>query len=449
MKHRTPDRSACFFPHERTIRNPHKGFCTFQRSRFDALNSAQWVPRVWEHIIPEPEKLGRDTSGNFPDTTIAYFRIPWAFLEPEEGRYDFSYLDRMIARSAALGQHTMLRFPPHINLPDDHDLPLWFQRKLGLPPREEGDKASPRDERFFEDYSRFVRAVGAHINKDPRIEGVDISVTDGWGEDAGIDMLPRAWWSRVIDAYTESMTTFPLVKQFNHTESVFYANEKRPVGLRLDCLGNMIIDDPAAHTHMFWHYPDAFAEMPRVWERAPIHFEVCWSMTHWYDKGWDIDYTIEQSLKWHITSFNAKSSPVPEPWREKTEAWIRHMGYRFAIRRADYPSYLETGDTASVTLWVENRGVAPIYHKHPFRLRLVGEGGVYLFDTDVDITAWLPGDSMPTVSFRIGEEIPAGTYYPEVGICDGDTIVHFATEAPESEDGFLRIGGPIRVAKGK
>ena len=36
--------------------------------------------------------------------------------------------------------------------------------------------------------------------------------------------------------------------------------------------------------------------------------EVCWVMQHWLDKGWDVNYIIDQSLKWHISSFNGKSS---------------------------------------------------------------------------------------------------------------------------------------------
>ena len=52
-----------------------------------------------------------------------------------------------------------------------------------------------------------------------------------------------------------------------------------------------------------------------AWKTKPVHFEVCWVMQHWQDKGWDADYIFDQAVKWHMSTFNTKSSPMaPEQW---------------------------------------------------------------------------------------------------------------------------------------
>ncbi len=50
-------------------------------------------------------------------------------------------------------------------------------------------------------------------------------------------------------------------------------------------------------------------------QKAPVSVRGLLGDADLKDKGWDIDYIIDQSLKWHISSFNAKSSAVPAEWK--------------------------------------------------------------------------------------------------------------------------------------
>jgi hypothetical protein len=59
-------------------------------------------------------------------------------------------------------------------------------------------------------------------------------------------------------------------------------------------------------------------------------------MQHWKDMGWDVDYIINESLKWHISSFNGKSSVVPKEWWPQVNRWLKKMGYRFVLRKFTY-----------------------------------------------------------------------------------------------------------------
>ena len=438
MKHRFPDRSAFWMPSEELFLNPHKGFTTFQRFRGDRVNENWTVETGWKmEELPEWGSLATDEHQLYPESTIAYFRIPWRIIEPEQGCYDFSYLDKVLEAAEARGQKVMLRFPPHSARSGPLELPDWFCRALNVPERKNRNKQTPIHPLYFETYGNMIRAVGAHIDGDPRLTALDMSLISAWGEGDQMDMVPEPMWKQLVDAYMQGFQKTPVSAQFNHPDSVFYANTYRPVGIRGDCLGNM-------NDHMLNHYPRFFPLMGKLWEKAPIAFEVCWVLQHWQDMGWDVDYIIEQSLKWHITSFNAKSAPVPPEWMDKMENWIKKMGYRYAVRRVDYPTEGSAGDVLHLGFWIENRGVAPIYHRYPFVLRLRGEHGTFDLPTDADITTWPPGDTLYDCALQLPLDIPKGKYLLEAGIQLGSEQVRLATDSP-CNDGFNQIGGTVTI----
>ena len=432
-------------PSNELLRNPGKGFTSFQRFRGDALNE-EMMGEKW--CVENGWRMERyeDNDGMFryygieghPDTSIAYFRIPWRTLEPVESKYDFSLLDMLLSRAEERGQRVMFRFPPHSARPDDAlELPEWIIEKLGLSPREVGDKSSPICDFFFDKYSAFIRKVGEHIDGDKRVESIDVAVVSAWGEGAQMPDLPDKYKRQMADAYLDAFKSTQLIALFNDTDFFNYISRERAVGLRADCLGDM------KWSHMTHLYPRAFAEFPDVWKKAPIAFEVCWVMRHWFEMGWDIDFTIEESLRWHITSFNEKSVYIPDEYREKVENWIKRMGYRFSARFIEHPKSAHPGDEAIINVCMENRGVAPIYRRYPLKLRLVSESDSYEFICDADITTWLPGNYLIEEEIKLPEDMKCGEYSIEIGITDGKTDVLIATDAPRN--GAFSVIGKIRV----
>ena len=418
--------------------NPHKGFTTFQRFNKDSLNQNWSVQTGWMmEQLPDRETLSYETVENYPDTTIAYFRVPWCRIEQKEDEYDLDFLDWIIETAASRGQKVMFRFPPHAARPGELDLPEWFREKLGIPEREVGDKASPDHPLFYELYAKFIRKMGEYIDGDARVTAVDMSLVGAWGEQAHIEEVAEENWKLLVDAYMQSFTKTPISAQFSYPPAVEYANSYRPVGARADCLGDM-------RWHMMVPYPKFFNDST-LWKKAPIAFEVCWVVKHWLDMGWSIDHTIEQSLKWHITSFNAKSVAIPEEWMEKCEDWIKRMGYRYSVNKVEYPSVASKGDSLEITLHIENRGVAPIYHKYPFVLRLKGEKEVYTFNTEIDLREVLPGEYTFKETLDLPLDIEKGEYLLEAGIGSDEDRVYIATDSPEN-NGYNTISGTIKIS---
>ena len=142
----------------------------------------------------------------------------------------------------------------------------------------------------------------------------------------------------------------------------------------------------------------------------------------------------------HISSINAKYSPIPWEWKEKIDGWLKKMGYRFAVRMVEYPEKASAGDEISILLWIENVGVAPLYNALPFTLRLENEKKQVVFDTEIDARKWMPGDTIENLEITLPEELPQGTYSLSYRLGGGNLpVVQFATDTSCSEDGFYYL----------
>jgi hypothetical protein len=196
---------------------------------------------------------------------------------------------------------------------------------------------------------------------------------------------------------------------------------------------------------MFDYYPEGIINfgMQDAWKKAPVSLEVCWVMQFWKDKGWDVDYIIQQSLKWHISSFNNKSSGVPAEWKPKVDEWLKKMGYRYVLRRFTYPAALRAGEKLPFTSWWENKGVAPCYREFPLALRLKDASGrSVLLPTDADIRTWLPGDAVYDDAVFVPGDLAPGQYELSIGIVDPQTRspkLKLAI-AGHDEDGWYTLG---------
>jgi hypothetical protein len=172
------------------------------------------------------------------------------------------------------------------------------------------------------------------------------------------------------------------------------------------------------------------------WIKSPLSFEICGTFLSWRDEQKynreQVKYIFDQSLKWHITSFNAKSSPVPPEWQDLVDDWLKNMGYRFVLRRFSVP----------YTTWWENKGVAPCYKDFTLAIRLKAAEKVALFVTEANVKEWLPGDIVYDNSFFIPADFPSGTCDVQAAIVDRINHEPRITLAitGKSNDGWYQIG---------
>ena len=438
---------------DEVLNNPGIGFTTFQRFNGDRLNDGlNWTegfPIVYQ---PAPASL---TNQAHPLTSIAYFRVYWRFMEPEPGAYRWDLLDKALATARERGQALMLRIAPY-GTGTNTDVPAWYRALLvgqdlekNLPVQKW--QVHPENPLYLKHFGGLVRGLAAHYDGHPDLELVDISIVGAWGEGAGSEQLTEPTRRALLDCYLDGFATTPLVLQLQDEKATQYALSKRPVGWRVDCLGDMG-GFSKTWSHMNDYYPQTLIRtgMQEAWRRAPVTMEACWVMQHWKNEGWDVDHVIDESLKWHISSFNAKSSPVPAEWKPQVNRWLKKMGYRFVLHKFTYPATIQAGGTLAFTSWWENKGVAPCYKKFALALRLKSGQQTEMLPTAADITAWLPGDSLFDSSVQVPAGLSPGEY--ELGLALLDPLskqpkVSLAIEG-RGEDGWYSMGN-VRVKDGQ
>jgi hypothetical protein len=422
--------------------NPGIGFMTFQRFNGDDLNQGKkWTEG---YPIEYQDFDGNLKNKNHPDTSLAYFRVYWRFIEPAEGQYRWDLIDKVLETAASRGQTVLLRIAPY-GTGADNDVPDWYRTMMG-PETNLADKkwrTDPEDPRYVAHFGAMVRDLGARYDGHPDLESVDLSIVGAWGEGAGSARLSQKTREALVDSYLDAFRKTHLVMLLTDEKTNQYGLSKRDVGWRVDCLGDMG-GFSRTWCHMLDYYPQAIINfgMRDAWKRAPVTLEVCWVMQHWKDQGWDVDYIIDQSLKWHISSFNGKSSAVPDDWWPQVNRWLKRMGYRYALRKFTYPARIRPGGELKLTSWWENKGVAPCYQPFQLAIRLRGSETQHVLLTDADLRAWLPGDNLFDADVPVPEEMAEGQYELEIGVLDqqGQRPVIRLAIAGRRPDGWYRMG---------
>jgi len=319
------------------------------------------------------------------------------------------------------------------------------------------------DPRYAEYFGRFIRAAGERYNGHPDIESVDMAMIGPWGEGAQAKHLKEPAARALCDAYIEAFPDTTLLAMLGDRQTNGYILSRVNAGYRADCIGDLRsaagarfrstkadpLDD-RSFCHMLDRYPQQISAfgVQDCWKTAPVSFEACGVMNNWFDRGNDLDYIIEESLKWHISSFNGKSNTVPEEWADKTQDWIDRMGYRIGLRRIDYARAVKPGGAFTFDTWWQNTGCAPCYKKYPLAFKLSGDKTEYTYKTNADITQWLPGDALYDGRFYIPWDLPCGEYNLRLAFLDLQKMAPKLRLSMEGrcDDGWYDIG-PVTVSE--
>ena len=367
----------------------------------------------------------------YPHTTVAYFRWPWAELEPKEGQYNFALVDRVIEQAKAKGETLAIRIVSEYKTGS----PQWLLDK-GVGSVKESDGIFPDYNHpvFLDYHERLIRAFGERYGRSVDIDHVDIGSIGCWGEwntvcCEGVEAQCKAFFPTeanqiaITDWYLKYFAGTPLVML--HGGQLKYA-ASHGAGWRGDCFGDYGYFSPDWN-HMEHAYPPVLEEavIANAWKRGPVQMEVCGYIHEWYDRGFDLDRILNQGLEWHLSVLNAKSKPVPAAWRPRFNEFLKKIGYRFVLRELTHSAESHPGGPLVLQSRWENKGVAPIYHAWPlaYRLRSSSDQVVAQWTSPADLKQWLPGPS-PRVedTVVVPETLSAGSYALDVAILSEDAL---------------------------
>jgi len=381
---------------------------------------------------------------NHPDSKVYFCSARWRDIEIAKGVFRWEVLEEKLEYAKSMGCTAVVRCSPYA-LSEEDDIPEWFRAESPEEPDFPFWRVDPETTRYVEYWSDFIKAFAKKYDGHPVISSIDLTIVGAWGEGGGTEFLEPEAIQCITDAYLDGFKITPLQALLHDPLSMkIITDRKAKVGFRVDCLGDMGGFHGKRWSHMTDFYPQNIQnfKMENAWEKAPILFEACWHMNDWYIQGWDIDYIIQETLKWHISSFNNKGTIVPEPWKDHVKQWLNKMGYRFELRKFTYDAEVEAGGNLDVAALWANVGVAPIYNRYPLVLKLSSNKQTYTLYSREDIREWLPDEDIAwEESFSIPSDVPAGEYRLEIGIETGVQEIGNVKLAIEgNKDGYYEMG---------
>lgn len=426
--------------------NPGMGITTFQRFNGQPLNQGL----RWSEEGPTAKQADVPIRSDFPDTSIAYCRWFWNELQPAADRIRWEIIDTALEEARRHRQTLAIRMMPY---DEKHPLPDWYRnsgaRRANKATDKDGAIWQPdfSDPLYLKYWNALVAGAGARFDGHPFLDSVDISSVGYWGE-GWSDYMPAFQFQKaLIDIYFDAFKRTPLLMNFDEPQALAYGTQ-RGAGWRLDCLGDMGRQwkDRPTFSHMLDFYPQQIARMgvQDVWQRSPVSLETCWVPGFWKEKGWDVDYILNQALRWHATSVNVKSSPIPLEWQSKFNEFQKRLGYRFVLKRLEYSRSVKPGEMMPVHMWWLNAGVAPVYRDYTLALQFqsASPGESQNVTLSADVRKWLPGDAVVDQLVYVPDTLRPGAYRLRLALLDPRTnqpAVRFAIKGRDP-DGWYDMG---------
>ena len=285
----------------------------------------------------------------FPGCSACYLRIPWAYLEPEEGVYNWAALDTPAQRWIERGGQIAFRITCSENWLE-YATPKWvfdagakeIRWDWGKGPCENGKLVDPdfADPVFLEKLENFLKAFARRYDGRPEVAFMDIGTYGLWGEghtlmsskvpqermnvdvkkhiDLHVKCFPRTQLviSDDVSGPTNRSGDYPLLD---------YAREKG-VGWRDDSV--LVANPPNS-----WYHTD---QTERYWRTLPVVLEHEHYLGSLGRGAWSQDLLVKSVEEMHASymSIHGPAKKLLDENRGAIDRINRRLGYRFQLREA-------------------------------------------------------------------------------------------------------------------
>ncbi len=419
-----------------------------------------------------------DTLEDFPGVSTVYLRLPWAYLEPEEGKYNWAILDTPAQRWIAKGKRVAFRVTCSENWMA-YATPEWVKNagakgtfyKYGRGRVEKSASWDPffDDPVFLQKLEAFMAAYAKRYDGNPNVEFIDVGTYGLWGE--GHTHASSRQDSLEIQKLHIDLHTKHFKKTLLCISDDFAGHDKpgrrfpitdytksKGVTLRDD---SILVQPPPRS----WYH----AEMAQAfWPNWPVILE------HEHYGGskqrgaWSGELLLKSVEDYHASFMSIHWEPYEflKENRETIDEINLRLGYRLQPTRITWPStvtlatpsdsFTKYADMTKVGdpskrfkvkwSWV-NKGVAPCYPGgHPALTLKDAKGGIVsvLVDESFDVRNLKVGepDKAPVTElesdFIIALYAPTtkpGTYdvYISVGLRDGTPVIALPLDANDGQ----------------
>ncbi len=399
-----------------------------------------WTLHFYSNLIANyGSKLApSDTLDDWPGLSTIYLRVPWSFLEPREGEFNWALFDAPAQRWIAKGRQIAIR----VSCCESwlrYATPKWVQDagakgvdfEFGKGPRPGGPLWEPNytDPVFLQKLENFLTALARRYDGNPNVAFVDVGSFGMWGEGhTGFGSRLNAEQTlatvkRHIDLHAKLFKHTQLVISDDvawhdapgrHFPAMDYALSNN-VTLRDD---SILVQPPPRS----WFHAEMAQEF---WPRWPVILEHEHYGSSKLRGAWRGDLLIKSVEDYHASYMSIHWWPreLLADNREIIERINRRLGYRLQLREAGWPAEVRLGEPFSISNTWANAGVAPCHGGGFIAFTLKDDkGGIVSLHSDesfdvcqlqVGLVGLAPEKKLVTkctVAFRHAD--PRGTFKP-------------------------------------
>lgn len=336
-----------------------------------------WTLHFYSNVISNyGSKLEAcDTLDDFPGLSTVYLRLPWSFIEPQEGRFDWSVVDTPAQRWIAKGKKIAFR----ISCCESWirwATPKWVQDAgakghnftVGRGVDENGPFWEPvyDDPVFLEKLERFLAEFSRRYDGNPNVAFIDVGSFGVWGEG-------HCWASTKLDV-DDAVKKKHVDLHLKHFKRTLLAVSDDYIGPgnrvarhpltdymlanRVTLRDDSICVQPPPNSWFHAELAGAF------WPKLPVvleheHYGSSVRKNAWGDgslllRSVEEYHAAYMSIHWWPREFLDKNRPV-------IERINRRLGYRLQLREVSWPGRITLGQPFRVEATWANAGVAPCY----------------------------------------------------------------------------------------
>jgi alpha-glucosidase len=402
---------------------------------------------------------------------MGVMRLDWASVEPQEGQYNWTALERFLDSWGRLGRVCnvgVMCANTHSRAPEGYVTPKWVfdagakkieimlnpdQSTTGTP----GKKVAPvfDDPVFLEKFANFLRAFASRYDGDPRIAVLDIRSYGNWGEAhmhpfGGPDIAPEEFRRHVqmhLDAFKKTQLCLSCnahLGKFGPLKPIFdWAVLEKHIAPRRDGIcGNSDGRETAIGLGIAPGVFELFDNYDGVKKRG------------WWDGqkdkngcGFRLEECVENGKPTWVDLGRGGQSGLRmlQENRELIERLTNRIGYHFHLQRAAYPRRAARDGFDLELTWI-NQGVAPIYIPCEVAVVLLDESGKRVgtvWPQEYDPHQWMPGRPAVEKAHVKCPDTPAGEYRLALALTrksdDAVPYVRLGTNLPVV-DGWYVLG---------
>lgn len=329
-----------------------------------------WMLYYYSNILDnycsklEPE----DTVDEFEGVGVVFFRLPWVFLEPEKGKFNWEIIDSPAQRWIDKGKRIAICITSTENW-TRQGTPQWvydegakYYEVNGFLESEYSDKI------FLKEVEHCVKALADRYDGDPNVDFVAVGHFGMWGEGHTVLSTPvhgKEWGFKTKKKYIDIYCKYfkdtqlcisddiadPYIRE-DHFKITDYAF-KKGVTIKDDSILVQPWPNSWFHTGM----------VQQFWPVMPVIIEHEHYLGSVERGAWDKELLLQSIEEYHSSYMSIHCWPHLEYEQNKDiiARINRRMGYRLLLDKAEWPSTVKRGEPFQIKSSWKNGGVAPCY----------------------------------------------------------------------------------------